>query len=135
MTAIFAGVLLEDDAGRLLLQHRTADAPYYPSTWGAFGGGAEGDETPGQAAVREIGEELGLQIRETDLRPICVVHMEPGDSHYFAAPLKRTLDQLRLMEGDDMQLFSSEEIADLDLMPNARIALEKYFDMRKHPRT
>lgn len=57
-----AQALLYKKDKTFLLQHRTHDAPYQPNTWGIFGGGLEGDETPIQALKRELWEEIEYKI-------------------------------------------------------------------------
>ena len=52
-----AGVLLRDDSGRVLLVE-----PAYKDYWEVPGGCVEADESPYDAAVREVKEELGLSI-------------------------------------------------------------------------
>lgn len=58
--------------GRLLLERRRDS-----DTWGLVGGGVKKWETPEQAMVREIWEELGLRIRPERLRKR-KVYGEPG---------------------------------------------------------
>jgi 8-oxo-dGTP diphosphatase len=58
-----AVVILYDGDGRILLQHRTVDAPTFPDHWAFFGGGLEAGETPEQAVEREIIEELAYTLR------------------------------------------------------------------------
>ena len=53
-----SALLLYNDRGGVLLQHRTADAPRYPNLWGFFGGGIEENESPREALIREAREEL-----------------------------------------------------------------------------
>ena len=52
-----AGVLLTDAAGRVLLVE-----PTYKYHWEIPGGAVEADESPYDAAVREVKEELGLRV-------------------------------------------------------------------------
>ncbi|WP_218028303.1 NUDIX domain-containing protein [Nocardia yamanashiensis] len=52
-----AGVLFVDDEGRVLLVE-----PTYKDYWEIPGGVVEAEESPAAAAVREIREELGLEI-------------------------------------------------------------------------
>jgi 8-oxo-dGTP pyrophosphatase MutT (NUDIX family) len=61
-------VLLVDDAERLLL-FRDSDLGLAPVGywWITPGGGVEAEETDPQAAVRELAEETGLVIHESDL--------------------------------------------------------------------
>jgi len=57
-TQELAALILYDDQHRMLLQHRTDDAPTFPGHWSFFGGGIEPGETPEQAVTREAMEEL-----------------------------------------------------------------------------
>ncbi|MFK3981739.1 NUDIX domain-containing protein [Micromonospora sp. NPDC050397] len=52
-----AGVLLRDADGRILLVE-----PTYKDYWEIPGGVVEADESPYQAAMREVAEELGLSV-------------------------------------------------------------------------
>ena len=55
-----ARVILIDASERILLmQHRGEDVPFL---WATPGGGLEPDETPEQAAMRELREEVGLSV-------------------------------------------------------------------------
>ena len=50
-----AGVVMTDPGGRVLLVE-----PVYKAGWEIPGGAVEADESPRAAAIRELGEELGL---------------------------------------------------------------------------
>jgi 8-oxo-dGTP diphosphatase len=52
-----AGVLLRDGAGRVLLVE-----PTYKDHWELPGGAVEADESPYDAAIREVTEELGIVV-------------------------------------------------------------------------
>jgi 8-oxo-dGTP diphosphatase len=52
-----AGVLLRDGAGRVLLVE-----PTYKDYWELPGGAVEADESPYDAAIREVTEELGIVV-------------------------------------------------------------------------
>ncbi|MEW2375992.1 NUDIX hydrolase [Micromonospora sp. NPDC047812] len=52
-----AGVILRDQAGRVLVVH-----PTYKDVWEVPGGMVEPDESPADACTREIREELGLTV-------------------------------------------------------------------------
>ncbi len=64
-----ARVILIDAAERILLIQRRAKNPDVAFVWLTPGGGLEPGETPEQAAIRELGEEVGL--RDAVLSP-CV---------------------------------------------------------------
>lgn len=50
--------------GQILLGKRSPHRRTYPNCWALFGGHLEGGETPDQAAIRELREELDIQISE-----------------------------------------------------------------------
>lgn len=66
---VAADVLLRDAAGRVLLVN-----PTYKPGWDLPGGMAEANEPPEKAVVRELSEELGLDIA---LRGLLVVDWVP----------------------------------------------------------
>ncbi|GAA3256816.1 NUDIX domain-containing protein [Dactylosporangium siamense] len=68
-----AGVCLRDAAGRVLLVE-----PTYKDHWELPGGAVEGDESPYDAAVRELHEELGLVVSPGRLLVVDWVPPQPG---------------------------------------------------------
>lgn len=57
---VVGGLLRRED--RLLLCHRRADRPWYPDVWDLPGGHVEAGERPEEALVRELAEELGVDV-------------------------------------------------------------------------
>src|SRR5438132_604987 len=68
-----AGVLFRDTANRILLVE-----PSYKPNWEIPGGAVEADESPWDAAGRELVEELGW--RRSLGRLLVVDHVKPHDS-------------------------------------------------------
>ena len=95
--------MLED--GSFLMQHRD-DIPqiFFPGKIGLFGGEVEVDESPIEAAIREIREELSVEISAPEL-----VHVLSLDSlanlrfrrrYYFVSHITdEQLKQISLKEG------------------------------------
>jgi 8-oxo-dGTP pyrophosphatase MutT (NUDIX family) len=114
--------------GRVLLQHRD-DKPeiVWPNHWAIFGGHIEDGETPEQAALREIEEELGLRL-EPPL--VFIRHQIDGirERFIFAARLGVPLEELTLMEGQGMALLTPEELFDLPVVPAHHAILLRFFD-------
>jgi isopentenyldiphosphate isomerase len=63
--------LVEDDQGRLLLQHRSLNKDIQPGRWDtSVGGHVAFGESIDAAIVREIEEELGVSVRREALRSL-----------------------------------------------------------------
>jgi 8-oxo-dGTP diphosphatase len=98
-----AQVLLFDRDARLLIYLRD-DNPQipFPNHWDFFGGHLEQGETPEQALVREVEEEIGIELKAWSL--FRLYHCSQGDvypnlKHIFWARIDRTAEELSLREG------------------------------------
>lgn len=95
-----AAAVIQDTVGRVLLLQRGATAPTFPGHWGPVTGLVEAGETPAEAALREMQEEIGLGGRivragapflvdvgafAVRVHPfLCELIGEPGDIHLHA---------------------------------------------------
>jgi 8-oxo-dGTP diphosphatase len=68
LVVVVAAALI-DDAGRVLVQQRPADKAH-AGLWEFPGGKVERGETPEAALVRELREELDLEVAEAALAPV-----------------------------------------------------------------
>ena len=64
---VATAVLVNSD--RVLLCHRHPNRSWYPNVWDVPGGHIEDAETPAEAVVRELREELGVTIRLNSTTP------------------------------------------------------------------
>ncbi|MEK6819703.1 MAG: NUDIX domain-containing protein [Nanoarchaeota archaeon] len=104
-------IILVDDNKRILLQHRTKDAEKYPDTWGFFGGGIEGNETPKECIVRECFEELEYRLKN----PKLILRKEIAGKKFFLFIEKYNPSQkLILKEGQDMKWFKIDEASKIN---------------------
>ena len=78
MTVVAAA--LADERGRVLLQQR-APGRAMAGLWEFPGGKVEEDELPERALVRELREELGIDIALADLTPACFASAPNGGCH------------------------------------------------------
>jgi ADP-ribose pyrophosphatase len=70
-----AGLVLLDHEGQVLLAHRSEHV-HYAGTWSFPGGALERGETPADAALRELGEEIGVPATA-----VSVITNVPGMDH------------------------------------------------------
>lgn len=61
------GCLVLSQHGQIVLQQRDEDCHSFPGCLATFGGGIENGETPMQALIRELKEELGAEVKAPDV--------------------------------------------------------------------
>ena len=120
--------------GKLLLERRRDS-----DTWGLVGGGVKNRETPQQAIVREVREELGIRIPAERFRKLAV-YGEPGripaycDGSIwrmvivaFALELEQQPQITLSAESRDMRFFSPEELRDIEIVVTHSDIVEDWF--------
>lgn len=135
MRRLIAGVILEDEFGRFLLQLRDNKPTIgSPNMWGLFGGSVEQGENPFDGALREIKEELCIELSPDRLQPFTIYKELPEKwLHIFHYPISRTeLTGVVLMEGQRFGLWSQPEIVKdvLDghiISPHTIMIMAEYF--------
>lgn len=77
---IVVGVALIDGDGRILVQQRPPGKAM-AGLWEFPGGKVEGGETPDAALIRELREELGIDVQQACLAPACFASEALGERH------------------------------------------------------
>ena len=115
-----ASIILENDNGEILLYLRDNKPSIpFPHHWDLFGGHIEKGETPEQALVREIKEELNIDLN--DFKFFKKYECMEGDAYpnikyIYLGKINKSINQLKLKEGERLQFFSKDEI------PNVKFA-------------
>ena len=130
-----AGVILIADNGAVLLQHRDENNKWNQDSWSEFGGQIEKEETPEEAAKRELKEELGIEAAELKFFKKYELQRQKGiyEQFVFTASLNYPLESLKKQqkEGKDLAFFNCEEIKNLKMAGYTREILEDFFKFFK----
>ncbi|MPZ75155.1 MAG: NUDIX domain-containing protein [Deltaproteobacteria bacterium] len=109
-----AQVLLFDRGGRLLIYLRddNPDIPF-PNHWDFFGGHLEEGESPEQALVREVKEEIGVELRQWNFFRLynCTRgDVYPNIKYIYWARIDKLPVELTLNEGQRLIGIERDEI-------------------------
>jgi len=101
-------IILVNEQRQILLFLRD-DLPHipYPNTWDVPGGHVEETETPAQCIVREMKEEMGLDLKGFEL--FCVKEFSDRVEHTFWKSVVLNIDEISLQEGQRLRWFSEDE--------------------------
>ncbi len=109
-----AAIILENDNGDFLLYLRDNKPTIpFPDHWDLIGGHVEEGETPEQALVREVKEELDIDLKEYTFyrRYECLT----GDAYenikyIYTGKINIPIEKITLLEGVRPKYFTREEI-------------------------
>jgi 8-oxo-dGTP diphosphatase len=112
-----AAIILENDKGEFLLYLRDnkPDIPF-PDYWDLIGGHVEEGETPEQALVREVKEELDIDLKEYAFykKYVCLTgDVYENTKYIYTGKINLPIEEITLLEGVRPQFFSKEEIPDV----------------------
>lgn len=115
---IVAACALVDGDGRVLLAKRPKGRPL-EGLWEFPGGKVEVDETPEQALIRELNEELAIDVSQTCLAPFTFASHAYPDFHLLM-PLyvcRRWKGDVTAMEGQELAWVRAVRLGDYDMPP------------------
>jgi mutator protein MutT len=105
---VAAGILVRDN--RVLLCHRSASRRWYPSVWDLPGGHVEANESAGAALIRELREELAIEVSEPDGE--CLLHVTNDEFDmqvWLITEWEGTPANASPAEHDDIAWFSEDK--------------------------
>ena len=112
-----AAIILENDKGEFLfaLRDNKSWIPF-PNHWDLIGGHVEVGETPEEALIREVKEELDIELKDYTFYKefVCL----EGDAYenikyIYSAKINIPIEEITLYEGQRAQYFTKEEIPDV----------------------
>ncbi|MBF6424033.1 NUDIX domain-containing protein [Nocardia cyriacigeorgica] len=99
----------------------------YPNMWSLLGGMIEAGETPAECVVREIEEEIGVQLDPDTVQFLCTRDLDFGIEHTFTAAVDFDIDDVVLTEGQELRWFSQADAANTQLAYADNAILETFF--------
>jgi len=118
--------------GKYLLMKRSPDKKYAPNKIHPFGGKMDENENPYVGAVREIREEVGIEIKNLKLEAVIYEQMPDKDLganwlvFYFSADYKS--GDIIMSEEGEVVYLTGDEIKQSDLFPSVRTIIDNILD-------
>lgn len=131
-----SAVLIELESGKLLFQHRDDSLKiYFPSFYGLFGGAIEKNETPLHCIVREVKEELSIDIASNRFRnfldmtfsSIFFLNQNIRTRHFYYLKITKIEEEkIILKEGQALLKSFPKDIPLKKIVPTDLMALSMY---------
>ena len=127
-----ACVILKKD--NQILLHKRQNTGFQDGTYSIIGGGVDGNETVRQAAIREIKEEIGVNVKKEDLKIIHVLHTKSerpddpsGECVVFFFETEKWDGEPKNMEPEKHECIKWFDVNNLpeNLMPTGKQILDK----------
>ena len=109
-----AAIIFENENGEILLYLRDNKPGIpFPQHWDLIGGHVEVGETPEEALVREVKEELDIELKEYEF--FKKYECNEGDAYpnikyIYTGKINIPIENITLLEGDRPQYFHYDEI-------------------------
>jgi 8-oxo-dGTP diphosphatase len=131
-----AAIIFENDKNEILLYLRDNKPGIpFPNHWDLIGGHIEGDETPEEALIREVKEELDIDLKEYAFYKEyeCLT----GDAYenikyIYTGRLNVPIEEITLLEGDHARFFRRDEIPHVQFANILKKVVMDYIDDSDH---
>lgn len=132
-----AAIIFENDRGEFLfyLRDNKPGIPF-PQHWDLFGGHVEEGETPEEALVREVREELNYDLKDY----IFFKKYEcpegdayPNTKYIFSGRINLPVDEITLLEGEKARYFTEEEVPGIKFANMLKMIVLDYIKSRREP--
>ncbi len=128
-------IIVLNDRDEVLLQLRDNDPNIaFANSWTLPGGVVESNETPEQAAKRELAEETGIH---SELSHWKVYKRKPQnrkfsiEQHVYIGKTQQGVGEMTLGEGQALKFFRQEELAALSIAYDFDKLLDEFFEQSK----
>lgn len=101
-----------DGQGKYLIQKRAAGVSWKPGIWAATGGSVTTGETPLNAAIREVSEEVGLRVLPRQMRLLHRMRRTNSFCYVYRVKIQQAAEEFVLQpeEVERVKWASQQEI-------------------------
>ena len=126
-------IFLNNKEEILLLLRDDKNTIPYPNMWDLPGGHVEAGESAEDCIVREMQEEMGLELKDFTL--VSVMEFEDRIEHTFWKRKNLDIGSINLQEGQALKWFSREEAAETELAYGFNQIIEDFFSRSVYEKT
>lgn len=122
------GFLYNPKTKSILLHKRDSKTKVNPEQWAFFGGLNEEKETPKETFIREIQEELNIEISEDKVKLLRDYFNNELQTYRYVFFIENDLkkSQMKLNEGEDFDWILLDKIFDYDLTEKTKLDLKNF---------
>jgi 8-oxo-dGTP diphosphatase len=130
MKRLGASIIFVNDKQQVLLFLRDdkSDIPF-PNMWDVPGGHVEADETPEKCIIREMKEEMDLDLKKFQL--LCVKEFDDRIEYTFWKHANLDINKIKLMEGQCLKWFTRQEIWNTELAYGFNEIMEEFYNYKE----
>ncbi|HPB14062.1 MAG: NUDIX domain-containing protein [Bacteroidales bacterium] len=129
-----AQIILENDNGEFLLYLRDGKPGIpFPYHWDLIGGHVEEGETPEEALIREVKEEIDFDLKDYSFfkEYLCLEgDAYPNIKYIYSGRIALPIEEIPLLEGERLQFFTKEEIPDVKFANILKRIMLDYIESR-----
>jgi len=129
-----AQIILENDNGEFLLYLRDGKPGIpFPYHWDLIGGHVEEGETPEEALIREVKEEIDFDLKDyTFFKEYLCLEGDayPNIKYIYSGRIALPIEEIPLLEGERLQFFTKEEIPDVKFANILKRIMLDYIESR-----
>lgn len=97
----------------------------YRNMWDVPGGHVEPNETPEECIVREMKEEMNINLQNFQL--LCQKEFDDRIEYTYWKRENLNISEIKLMEGQHLKWFSNDEVAQTELAYGFNEIIEKFY--------
>ena len=120
-------IFINDENQILLFLRDNKPTIPYPNMWDFLGGQIEEGETPAECIIREIKEEINLELK--DFHYLMTENFPDRIEYVFYKRINLDISEIVLTEGQKIQWFTKEELEQMETVLGVNKIIDKFFEI------